>query len=189
MSIKSLSVFCGSKNGSDPLFVDHAKKIGYLLAKNNITLIYGGGNKGIMGAVANAVLENEGKVIGIMPKFLAVPEHQHNGLTEMLEVEDMHVRKRLLYEKCDAALVLPGGFGTMDEFFEMLTWNQLNIHNKKIFVLNTSGFYDHLITFLNKTEEDGFLYSDIHQYLQVISSPEELEVSLSAKEVSANDKQ
>lgn len=189
MSIKSLSVFCGSKNGSDPLFVDHAKKIGYLLAKNNITLIYGGGNKGIMGAVANAVLENEGKVIGIMPKFLAVPEHQHNGLTEMLEVEDMHVRKRLLYEKCDAALVLPGGFGTMDEFFEMLTWNQLNIHNKKIFVLNTSGFYDHLITFLNKAEEDGFLYSDIHQYLQVISLPEELEVSLSEKEVSANDKQ
>ena len=184
MSIKSLTVFCGSKNGSDPLFVEHAKQVGKLLAQKKVTLIYGGGNKGIMGAVANAVLENNGKVIGIMPRFLAVPEHQHNGVTEMIEVEDMHVRKRLLYEKCDAALVLPGGFGTMDEFFEMLTWNQLNIHNKKIFVLNTSGFYNHLVTFLNKTEEDGFLYSDIHQYLQVISSPEELETFLEKKEFS-----
>lgn len=175
MAIQSLTVFCGSKNGSNPLFCEHAKQIGCLLAKKNITLIYGGGNKGIMGAVANSVLENNGKVIGIMPRFLAVPEHMHNSLTEMLEVEDMHERKRLLYEKCDAALVLPGGFGTMDEFFEMLTWNQLNLHNKKIFVLNTSGFYDSLLAFLNKAEKDGFLYSDIHQYLQIVSSPEELE--------------
>ena len=189
MPIKSLTVFCGSKNGHDPLFCKHAKQIGHLLAENNITLIYGGGNKGIMGAVANSVLENNGKVVGIMPTLLAVPEHQHNGLTEMIEVEDMHVRKRLLYEKCDAALVLPGGFGTMDEFFEMLTWNQLNIHNKKIFVLNTSGFYDPLISFLNKTEDAGFLYSDIHQYLEVISSPEELEHSLVKNEIPANEKE
>ena len=175
MPFQSLTVFCGSKNGNDPLFCEQAKGIGYLLAKNNITLIYGGGNKGIMGAVANSVLENNGKVTGIMPRFLAVPEHQHKGLTEMIEVENMHERKRLLYEKCDAALVLPGGFGTMDEFFEMLTWNQLNIHNKKIFVLNTSGFYDSLIAFLNKAEKDGFLYSDIHQYLQIVSSPKEFE--------------
>lgn len=186
MPIKSLTVFCGSKNGKDPLFCKHAKQIGRLLAENNITLIYGGGNKGIMGAVANSVLENNGKAIGIMPTLLAAPEHQHNGLTEMIEVEDMHIRKRLLYEKCDAALVLPGGFGTMDEFFEMLTWNQLNIHNKKIFMLNTSGFYDSLITFLNKAEDAGFLYSDIHQYLQHISSPEELKTYLTGKEIPAN---
>ncbi|MEO8822319.1 MAG: TIGR00730 family Rossman fold protein [Ginsengibacter sp.] len=189
MSIKSLSVFCGSKNGSDNLFCEQAKQVGYLLAKRNITLIYGGGNKGIMGEIANAVLEKEGKVIGIMPRFLAVAEHRHNGLTELIEVDDMHVRKRLLYEKCDAALVLPGGFGTMDEFFEMLTWNQLHLHNKKIFVLNTSGFYDDLIAFLNKAEEAGFLYSDIHQYLRIISSPAELEPFLSQQETLANDKQ
>lgn len=187
MAIKSLTVFCGSKNGINPLFCEHSKQVGFLLAKNNVTLIYGGGNKGIMGAVANSVLENNGKVIGIMPRLLAVPEHRHNDLTEMLEVEDMHVRKRLLYEKCDAALVLPGGFGTMDEFFEMLTWNQLNIHNKKIFILNSLGFYDHLITFLSKVEDEGFLYSDIHQYLQVISSPQELEASLTEKIIAAND--
>ena len=189
MSIKSLTVFCGSKNGNDPMFCQHAKQVGLILARNQISLIYGGGNKGIMGAVANSVLENGGKVIGIMPGFLAVPEHQHNGLTEMIEVEDMHVRKKLLYEKCDAALVLPGGFGTMDEFFEMLTWNQLNLHNKNIFVLNTAGFYDHLITFLNKAREDGFLYSDISQYLQVISSPEDLESALTGKETFADCKQ
>ena len=117
MSIQTLTVFCGSKNGRDPLFCEHAKQVGHLLAEKKITLIYGGGNNGIMGTVANAVLERNGKVIGIMPRFLAIPEHRHNGLTEMMEVEDMHTRKRLLYEKCDAALVLPGGFGTMDEFF------------------------------------------------------------------------
>ena len=189
MSIKSLTVFCGSKIGSDNLFCEHAKQVGNLLAKNNITLIYGGGNKGIMGAVANAVLENGGKVIGIMPRFLAVPEHQHYGLTELIEVEDMHERKRLLYEKCDAALVLPGGFGTMDEFFEMLTWNQLHIHNKNIFVLNTSGFYDHLVAFLEKAEEVGFLYSDIHQYLRIISAPADLELFLTSEKVVSNDGQ
>ena len=174
MSIQNLAVFCGSKNGNDPLFCEHAKQVGNLLAEKNVNLIYGGGNKGMMGTVANAVLEKGGKVIGIMPRFLAVPEHQHHGLTQMLEVDDMHIRKRMIYEKCDAALVLPGGFGTMDEFFEMLTWNQLNIHNKKIFVLNTSGFYDHLISFLYKTEEQGFLYSNLVKCLKIISSPEEL---------------
>ena len=178
MKIKSLTVFCGSKNGSDPLFCEHAKQIGYLLAKNDITLIYGGGNKGIMGAVANATLEKNGKVTGIMPTFLAVPEHQHHGLTEMLEVEDMHVRKRLLYEKCDAALVLAGGFGTMDEFFEMLTWNQLSIHDKKIFVLNSDGFYDHLIAHMKKMEGEKFLYDTVVKRMTIINEPKELEFIL-----------
>lgn len=174
MTITSLTVFCGSKSGNDPLFCEHARQAGNLLAENNVTLIYGGGNKGIMGAVANGTLEKGGKVIGIMPGFLAVTENKHNGLTEMIEVADMHIRKRMLYEKCDAALVLPGGFGTMDELFEMLTWNQLNIHNKKIFVLNTSGFYDDLISFLNAIEKNGFLYSKVMQSITIISSPEEL---------------
>jgi uncharacterized protein (TIGR00730 family) len=174
MSIQSLTVFCGSKNGNHPLFCEHAKQVGHLLAEKNITLIYGGGNKGIMGALADAVLEKNGKVIGIMPRILALPEHQHQRLTEMFEVEDMHIRKRLLYEKCDAALALPGGFGTMDELFEMLTWNQLNIHDKKIFILNTSGFYDDLISFLHKMEGNGFLYSKLVNCLNIISSPREL---------------
>lgn len=174
MPITSLAVFCGSKTGNDPLYCEHARQLGFLLAKKNITLIYGGGNKGMMGAVANAVLEKKGKVKGIMPKILCTVEHQHTGLTEMIEVEDMHTRKRMLYEKCDAALILPGGYGTMDEFFEMLTWNQLNIHDKKIFILNTSGFYDSLILFLQKMEDENFLYSKIVDKLIIVSSPEEL---------------
>ena len=174
MSIESLTVFCGSKNGNNPLFCEHARQIGYLLAEKDITLIYGGGNKGLMGAVANAVLEKNGRAIGIMPRILAVPEHRHDGLTDMFEVEDMHVRKRMLYEKCDAVLVLAGVFGTMDEFFEMITWNQMKIHNKKIFVLNTAGFYDHLISFLHSMEDNGFLYSKIVDCIAIISSPEEL---------------
>jgi uncharacterized protein (TIGR00730 family) len=174
MAITSLSVFCGSQSGSNPLFSEHARQIGVMLAQKNITLIYGGGNKGLMGAIANAALEHGGKVIGIIPTLLAGIEHQHFGLTETFEVADMHTRKRMLYEKCDAALVLSGGVGTMDEFFEMITWNQLNIHDKKIFILNTAGFYDHLISFLHIMEDTGFLYSKIISQMSVISSPEEL---------------
>ena len=174
MTISSLAVFCGSKSGDDPFFCEHARQLGFILAEKNITLIYGGGNKGIMGELANATLERNGKVVGIMPKLLTGLEHQHNGVTEMIEVADMHTRKRMLYEKCDAALILPGGFGTMDEFFEMLTWNQLNIHDKKIFILNTSGFYDHLIHFLHNMEEHNFLYHKIVDRLTIVSSPDEL---------------
>ena len=174
MPITSLAVFCGSKSGNDPLFCEHAKQLGYILAKKNITLIYGGSEKGVMGAVANAVLEKNGRVIGIIPKILTGWEHQHLGITELHEVEDMHSRKRMLYEKCDAALILPGGYGTMDELFEMLTWNQLNIHDKKIIILNTSGFYDHLIEHLEVMEAQNFLYYKMIEKLTIISSPDEL---------------
>ena len=174
MAITSLAVFCGSKAGNNPLFCEHAKQLGHILAQKNITLIYGGSDKGIMGAIANAVLEKNGKVIGIIPKILTEWEHQHSGITELHEVEDMHSRKRMLYEKCDAALILAGGYGTMDELFEMLTWNQLNIHDKKIIILNTSGFYDHLIMHLRAMEEQNFLYHKIIDGLTIISSPGEL---------------
>ena len=174
MAIKSLAVFCGSKGGNNPLFCEHAKQLGYRLAQKNITLIYGGSDKGVMGAIANAVLEKNGKVIGVIPKLLTEWEQQHSGITELHEVEDMHSRKRMLYEKCDAALILAGGYGTMDELFEMLTWNQLNIHDKKIIILNTSGFYDHLIMHLRVMEEENFLYHKIIDKLTIISSPGEL---------------
>ncbi|MEO9210993.1 MAG: TIGR00730 family Rossman fold protein [Ginsengibacter sp.] len=175
MAIQSLAVFCGSKSGNNPIFTAHAKKLGSLLALKNITLIYGGGNKGMMGYIANAALENQGKVIGIMPSFLSGLEHSHYGLTELIEVPDMHTRKKLLYEKCDAALIIPGGFGTMDEFFEMLTWNQLNLHDKKIYILNSEGFYDHLISFLHTMEDQGFLYDRILDRIIIATTPEELE--------------
>ena len=175
MSITSLAVFCGSKSGNDPLFEKEAKQLGFLLAQKNIRLIYGGGNSGIMGVLANAVLEKNGKITGIIPKILIEWEHQHNGITELIIVDDMHTRKRILYEKCDAAIILPGGFGTLDELFEMLTWNQLNIHNKKIYILNTAGFYDHLIAHHKKMQQENFLYDRVEERMTIIATVSEFE--------------
>lgn len=174
MRIQSIAVFCGSKSGNNPLFEEHTRVLGSLLAKQNITVIYGGGNKGLMAAVANAALTEGGKVIGIIPKVLTEFEHQHNGLTELHIVETMHLRKQMLYEKCDAAIILPGGYGTLDEVFEMLTWNQLSIHNKMIFFLNTGGFYSHLIAHIKMMMEENFLYGNPYEKMTILNHPDEL---------------
>lgn len=173
--IKSLAVFCGSKTGNDPLFESHAKQLGFLMAAKNVTLIYGGGGKGMMGAIANAVLEKKGKVIGIIPKRLTEWEAHHTGITELMVVEDMHARKKILYERCDAAVILPGGFGTLDEMFEMLTWNQLSIHDKKIFVLNSNGYYNALMAHISSMQEQNFLYDKMEDRITVLDEPGELE--------------
>lgn len=175
MSIRSIAVFCGSKAGNNPVFSRHTKELGHLLAAKNITLIYGGGNKGLMGQIADAVLEKNGTVTGIIPKVLTDWEHQHNGLTELIVVDSMHIRKQLLYEKCDAAIVLPGGYGTLDEVFEMLTWNQLSIHDKKIFFLNSDGYYDHLIAHIQQMNKESFLYDHPETKMTVLKEPSELE--------------
>ena len=145
MAIQSLAVFCGSKNGNNPLFTLHAEQLGKLLAENNIRVIYGGGSAGIMGTIADSVMKHGGQVTGIIPKLLLEWEVQHRGLTELIICDDMHVRKKTIYSLCDAALILPGGFGTLDELFEIVTWNQLTIHDKDIFILNTDGFYNFLL--------------------------------------------
>lgn len=173
-SIMSLAVFCGSRSGSFEKFSDDAAALGKILAEKSITLIYGGGNKGLMAAVANACMQHGGSVVGVIPKHLTELEHQHNDLTELIISEDMHARKKMLYEKADAALVMAGGFGTLDEMFEILTWNHIRLHNKKIFLLNTLGFYDHLIQHIHKMEEVGFLYGSVDDLLTVINSPEEI---------------
>src|SRR5437764_13449060 len=123
----SVAVFCGSKNGNNNLFAQHAAQIGLILAQKNIQLIYGGGKNGLMGIVANAVLNNGGRVVGVIPSLLNEKEHQHEFLTTLHIVANMHERKKMMYELSDGAIVLPGGYGTMDELFEMTTWNQLNI--------------------------------------------------------------
>ena len=158
MNIKAATVFCGSKPGNDMAYVQVAENIGQMLANKGITLVYGGGNKGIMGAIANACLQAEGKVIGIIPKLLLAWEAQHEGLTELIVTESMHARKLLLYEKCDIAIILPGGMGTLDELFEMLTWNNLKIHNKKVYIMNVNGYYDTLIQLLDNMDAQGFMY-------------------------------
>ena len=175
MAITSLAVFCGSKSGNNPLYLNHATTLGHILATKKVTLIYGGGNKGIMGAVANGTLEKGGKVTGIIPQLLTDREHSHQGITELIIVADMHVRKKMLYEKADAAIILPGGFGTLDELFEMLTWNQLSIHSKEIYILNTAGFYDHLLAHAKMMQQENFLYDAIEDRITVLTIPEEIE--------------
>ena len=174
MSIQSLAVFCGSQNGDNALFVQHASSLGTVMAENNITLIYGGGSVGLMGAIADAVMEKNGKIIGVIPQVLVDWERQHKGITQLIVAEDMHVRKKTIYSMCDAALILPGGFGTLDELFEMLTWNQLSIHDKQIFLLNTCGFYDHLIRHLYQMQQEKFLYHKIEERITILNDPTEL---------------
>ncbi len=172
--MQRIAVFCGSKPGKNPLYMEETRELGAILASHGIQLVYGGGNRGIMGAIANGILDNGGTATGIIPVFLTDREHMHHHLTEEIIVDDMHTRKRMIYEKCDAAIVLPGGFGTMDEFFEMLTWNQLSIHNKKIFLLNTAGFYDALILHMKNMEAEGFLYEKTEERITILSSPKDM---------------
>ncbi len=180
-STPAVAVFCGSKNGLDPIYIQHAQALGSGLAAAGMSIIYGGGNKGLMGAVANAMLEGGGKITGVIPKVLLEWEHQHEGLTELIITEDMHQRKKIMYERCEAAVILPGGFGTLDEMFEMLTWNQLNIHNKRIYILNSAGFYTHLIVHMQHLQDTGFLYGDLASRISVFKSPEDLLKELDQK--------
>ncbi|TBR19551.1 MAG: TIGR00730 family Rossman fold protein [Chitinophagaceae bacterium] len=174
MKIQSLAVFCGSKSGTDPLFAQHATELGELLSAENITLIYGGGGNGIMGSLADAMIQHKGNVIGVIPKILLAWEQEHREITQLLIVDSMHVRKQKIYDLSDAAMVLPGGFGTLDELFEMLTWNQLSIHNKPIFILNSNGFYDHLLQHMHLLEKNGFLYEPVQKRITILNHPREL---------------
>ena len=179
MPVVALAVFCGSKNGIDELYVNHAQQLGKIMADCNVAMIYGGGSTGLMGLVADSVMRHNGRVTGIIPHVLVEWEHQHHGITELIVADDMHERKKKMYELCDAAIILPGGFGTLDELFEMLTWNQLSIHDKRIFILNSGGFYDHLLAHINRLEEHGFLYETARERITVLGDPSELTQYLS----------
>jgi uncharacterized protein (TIGR00730 family) len=173
MSIQTVAVFCGSKDGLDPAFLEEATAFGNLLGEIGMGLVYGGGNKGLMGAVANGAMAAGVKVIGVIPEVLTSWEHQHEGISELHVVPDMHVRKKMMYELCDAAVILPGGNGTLDELFEMLTWNTLKIHDKKIILLNCNGFYDHLIAHMRVMQAQGFLYENFEDRLMVAATAKE----------------
>src|SRR5688500_15639384 len=174
MKTQSVAVFCGSREAKNPLFKKHAAELGKLIAVLGIKLVYGGGKKGLMGAVAEAVLDNMGQVMGVIPKILVEWEQQHEGLTELAIVPDMHSRKKMIYEMSDAAIVLPGGYGTLDELFEMITWNQLKIHDKKIYILNSGGFYNHLKQHLKMMELEGFLYEPLSERVLFCDNPVEV---------------
>lgn len=173
-AIRSMLVYCGANSGSLPVYADTTRSFARMLANENIRLIYGGGSIGLMGILADEVLNAGGKVTGVIPDFLNVKEVGHTGLTEMHEVKSMHERKALMEKLCDSAVALPGGFGTMDEIFEMLTWAQLGLHSKPLGLLNVNGYYDHFVAQLDKMVEDGFLKKTNRDLIIVSESPEEL---------------
>lgn len=174
MAIQSVAVFCGSKNGNNPLFTEHAAELGRSLAAKKIKVIYGGGSAGLMGVVADSVMQLGGEVQGYIPRILLEWEVQHRGITELIICDDMHERKKRIYSVCDAAVILPGGFGTLDELFETVTWNQLTIHDKQIYILNSGGFYDHLVSHIERMKQEGFLYEEALQRITLIQTPGEL---------------
>ncbi len=143
--MKSISVFCGSSNGLKAIYSSKARELGQTLANEGIRVVYGGAKIGLMGKVAEGALDNDGEVFGVIPTFLQSKEIAHDALTKMFEVDTMHQRKTKMHELSDAIITLPGGFGTMEEFFEILTWGQLGLHTKPMGLLNIDGFYDPLI--------------------------------------------
>lgn len=172
--MKSITVFCGSSFGSDEKYKEQATLLGKTLANQNIQLIYGGANVGLMGAVADGVLQEGGKAIGVLPYFLQSKEIAHTHLTELILVESMHERKTKMNDLCDGVIALPGGFGTLEELFEMITWAQLGLHKKPIAILNIDGFYDDLIKLIQTMVDKGFLKQINQEMLLVSDSIDEL---------------
>ncbi|OAB29530.1 hypothetical protein SAMN05444395_106164 [Flavobacterium fryxellicola] len=166
--MKRITVFCGSSMGTDEIFKSQATLLGQTLANQNIELVYGGANVGLMGAVADGVLSQGGKVIGVIPFFLQSKELAHTNLTELIVVDTMHDRKTKMDELCDGVIAMPGGFGTLEELFEMLTWAQLGLHKKPIGILNTNGFYDALIVLIQTMVDKGFLKT-VNQEMLLVS--------------------
>src|ERR1700731_4929342 len=155
--MKAICVFCGANFNGDPIIKQTVELLAEIMVSRNITLVFGGGKVGVMGLLADAVLNNGGKVIGVIPQFLLDKEVGHTGLTELHIVENMHQRKQLMNDLCDGVIMLPGGFGTLEEFFEVLTWLQLGLHHHPIGLLNVNGFYDFLLKQMDVMVEQRFL--------------------------------
>ena len=155
--MKRLAVYCGSATPADPLYIEGARALGRTLAERGIGLVYGGGRTGLMGAIADGALEGGGEVIGVIPQALVDAEVAHRGLTELHVVQGMHQRKQMFTDLSDGFVTIPGGTGTMDELWEALSWAQLGYHADPVGLLNTAGYYDHLIAFWEKMGEVGFL--------------------------------
>jgi uncharacterized protein (TIGR00730 family) len=172
--MKRITVFCGSSSGTEENYTIQAALLGKTLAEKNIELVYGGANVGLMGAVADGVLNNGGKAIGVLPNFLRSKEIAHKHLTELILVDTMHERKTKMNDLCDGVIALPGGFGTLDELFEMLTWAQLGLHKKPIALLNVDGYFDALITFTEIMVNKGLLKEVNREMLLVSDSIDEL---------------
>lgn len=174
MFMKSVSVFCASSPGFDSIWMNSAYQVGQVIAQRKIKLIYGGGQVGLMGAVADGAMAHAGEVIGVIPHFLNKKEIAHHGISELKIVENMHQRKMLMNDLSEGIIALPGGFGTLEELFEMITWGQLGLHNKPVGILNINGFYDHLIAFVTKMVSSGLLKQKHQEMLLIDDSIEKL---------------
>lgn len=155
-----ICVFCGAATGHDPVHAAVAAEVGTILARRGIGMVYGGGHVGLMGIVADAAVKAGGEVIGVIPRFMEKAELAHEGVTQLILVETMHERKQRMHELSDAVIALPGGFGTMDELFELLTWRQLRLHQQRIGLLNVKGFYDPLLAQMDRMRQEGFLHGE-----------------------------
>ena len=173
-SLRRAAVYCGAHIGDDARFVEAAQALGRLLASRGIAVVYGGGNIGLMGALADATLEAGGEVIGVIPEALLCYEVAHEGLTGRIEVDGMHARKATMAWLSDAFIALPGGFGTLDELFEATTWTQLGYHQKPVGLLNVAGYYDGLIAFLDHASSHGFITAEHREIVVARDTPQAL---------------
>lgn len=172
--MNNITVFCGSSAGNEAQFKEQAYLLGQTLAAQNIGLVYGGAAIGLMGAVASGAIEHGGTVTGVLPRFLQTKEIAHDGLSELILVDTMHERKQKMNELSDGVIALPGGYGTLEELFEMLTWAQLSLHEKPIALLNIDGFYDELIAMIDKMVQKGFLNKEYKEMIIVSADIDQL---------------
>ncbi|HEY0161433.1 MAG TPA: TIGR00730 family Rossman fold protein [Edaphobacter sp.] len=171
--IRNAAIFCASSNGASPLYREAAVELGRALAAQNIGIIYGGANVGLMQAVAESSLEQGGRVVGVIPEVLVDLEVAHRGLTELHITTNMHTRKAMMGELADAFLILPGGFGTLEEMFEVLTWQALRLHQKPVVLININGFYDKLLAFLDHCVEEAVIKPRVRELLLVANTVED----------------
>ena len=169
--MKSICVYCGANAGVSPVYAEQARVLARAMVDANIALVYGGGNVGLMGIIADEVLRLGGEVTGVIPTALVEREVGHTGLTRQFIVKDMHERKAMMASLADGFIAMPGGMGTLEELFEMLTWSQLGIHGKPVGVLNVGGFYDHLVGFIRHATEQGFIKPQHETLMQVEADP------------------
>lgn len=168
--IRSICVYCGSARGRSPRYIAAARELGVAMAERKIRLVYGGARIGMMGEVADAVMKNGGEVIGVIPEHLQNSEVGHSGITELKVVESMHVRKKLMFDLSDGFAVLPGGYGTLDELFEIVTWRMLKLHDKPVVVLNIDGYWDPFQKLIDQLIGEGFAKPDSRQHFSVVNS-------------------
>ena len=180
---RSICVFCGSNPGANPAYAEAARALGAAMAESGLRLVYGAGNVGLMGILADAVLDAGGSVVGVIPQFLASKELAHRGITEIHEVETMHERKSLMISLADAFIALPGGIGTLEEFFEVWTWLQLGLIHKPIGILNVENLFDPLLRFVQSLVEQRFMKPIHHDLLVVATRPRDLLTLLAKREI------